>query len=309
MKIDDIISKDITDLSALVIVLTLLVVLFRTILNRSLTKSDWPKGLLIFIGTTIMIILFLVSILCIHRVFKSPPPPKEKKEVPQIQIGKLPVSVKTCAGQPEGTECWMELTNRPKCFVWNSYLYTDEVVRWTGECSEGFAQGMGTLTKVWDNDKKTQKEIGYLQDGKKNGHWILHRANNDTEQGPYVDGEKNGHWILHRANNDIEQGPYVDGEKNGHWIFRLANGILTQGLYVDGEKNSHWIIRFADGTVKQGPYVNGKENGPWTIRFADGTVKQGPYVNGKENGPWTIRFANGTVKNGLYKDGVYIKDN
>ena len=42
----------------------------------------------------------------------------EQREQLQSWIG----DEQTCAGQPKGTECWMELTGQPGCYVWNNYL-------------------------------------------------------------------------------------------------------------------------------------------------------------------------------------------
>ena len=57
-----------------------------------------------------------------------------------------------CAGNPKGrrANCWMELANRPECYV-NGGFFSNEPVTWTGECSGGLAQGKGTLTWVWDS--------------------------------------------------------------------------------------------------------------------------------------------------------------
>ena len=51
-----------------------------------------------------------------------------------------------CAGQPEGTECWMELANHAGCYVWNEGLQLEATAEWTGTCSSGLATGAGTLT-------------------------------------------------------------------------------------------------------------------------------------------------------------------
>ena len=81
----------------------------------------------------------------------------------------------TCAGQPAGAACWQEISQQPGCYVWNSNLQPDETVTWTGECIGGFAQGMGTLTWVSDDNGATNS--GRLQDGKHTGHWVLRLEN------------------------------------------------------------------------------------------------------------------------------------
>ena len=46
----------------------------------------------------------------------------------------------TCADQT-GASCWMEISQRPGCYVWNPCPATDETVIWTRACAGSFAQG------------------------------------------------------------------------------------------------------------------------------------------------------------------------
>ena len=47
----------------------------------------------------------------------------------------------TCAGQPRGAECWMEVSGQPGCYVWNPHFDPGETVTWTGKCYRGRVQG------------------------------------------------------------------------------------------------------------------------------------------------------------------------
>ena len=60
----------------------------------------------------------------------------------------------TCARRPEGAGCWMELANQAGCHVWNDNLKKDETMMWTGECSNGLAQGKGVLTSSHDEGER-----------------------------------------------------------------------------------------------------------------------------------------------------------
>ena len=103
---------------------------------------------------------------------RTGPPPAEKAAAPPDESGpdrgpkvrtRSPSSFQnepTCAGQPEGTACWMELSNSPGCYVWNPNLQPDATATWTGECAEGLAQGRGTLKWVWDGGKETSEYEG-----------------------------------------------------------------------------------------------------------------------------------------------------
>ena len=50
-----------------------------------------------------------------------------------------------CEERPRGVPCWMEVANRPGCYVWNPNPQPEETVTWTGGCSGGFAEGSGSL--------------------------------------------------------------------------------------------------------------------------------------------------------------------
>ena len=63
-------------------------------------------------------------------------------------------AAETCTAKPSGTACWMELTNRPGCYVWNPNPQPGETVTWTAECADGLADASGSLT--WVSDGNTQ---------------------------------------------------------------------------------------------------------------------------------------------------------
>ena len=103
-----------------------------------------------------------------------------------------------CAGQPAGTACWLEISGRPGCYVWNPNPQPGETVTWTAACAGGLAQGTGTLT--WTVSEGVQTETGRLQDGRRStGHWVVRLADGGVQEGPYVDGERHGDWVLRAA--------------------------------------------------------------------------------------------------------------
>ena len=77
-----------------------------------------------------------------------------------------------CMGQTEEASCWMELSNRTGCYVWNPNPQPDETVSWTGGCIEGAAQGTGTLKWVSDGGQ-TSESTGRLHAGQRHGRWVI----------------------------------------------------------------------------------------------------------------------------------------
>ena len=52
---------------------------------------------------------------------------------------------RTCARKGYSS-CWMVLANHPECYVRNPLLKREQTMTWTGTCSDGMAQGEGTLS-------------------------------------------------------------------------------------------------------------------------------------------------------------------
>ena len=196
----------------------------------------------------------------------------------------------TCIGKPEGSRCWIALTDQPECYVWNPILEKDETVTWTGECSDGFAQGMGTLIHNyirWENDdamgRTKTEEIGQLQNGKKHGHWVESFTGSTTykdtgnkyqslsvAEGPIWRARDTGIGSLIVIRSYMKKAPMWRGKKHGGWIHYFSDGsVEAKGSYVNNERHGHWVVRLDDRqeAVSEGLYVNGKMHGRWVRRY------------------------------------------
>ena len=149
----------------------------------------------------------------------------------------------SCAGQPEDTACWMELENQPECHVWdgdyqlwNPDARPDLTTTWTGACAGGLARGTGTLTWVWDSGQQTWEQTGRLQEGQKQGDWVLRFPSGSVEEGPFVEGEMHGPWVERFADGGVEEGPFVEGKRHGTWVVRRADGDVEQITFRNGER-------------------------------------------------------------------------
>ena len=214
----------------------------------------------------------------------------------------LASSAEACPDQPVGTACWRQLGERSGCFVWQRRSFrVSTSITWSGNCTNGFAQGEGTLTER-ANETSLLASTGLLVDGKRTGRWVDHESDGDRGEGAYVDGERNGHWVWRYASGNVEEGPYVNGERNGHWLIRRTDGSAEEGPVVDGKAHGGWVLRRTDGTIEEGPRVNGPRTGEWVIRKPDGTVEEGPYVNNERVDHWVIRNADRTVEEGAFVD-------
>ena len=129
------------------------------------------------------------------------------------QAGTVFRPAQTCAGQPAGTSCWMEISGRLGCYVWNPNPQPDETVTWTGECRGGLAQGTGSVT--WVSDGNEQVVTGRRQDGKSDGHTVVRDADGTVLEGLVVAGEQHGDWTVRRPTGETS-------------VYRFENGELVE---------------------------------------------------------------------------------
>ena len=91
------------------------------------------------------------------------------------------------------SECWIEVTNQPGCQFWQADSAPGLEADWSGECSDGLAEGPGTITWRacnWDNGNCMPMVIersGSFLNGRRDGRWVdgpsdaaaCHRWNTD----------------------------------------------------------------------------------------------------------------------------------
>ncbi len=106
---------------------------------------------------------------------------------------------KICTGDysPEG--CWMGIANHPGCYLWNPFPQDDEIVTWSGGCSEGYAQGSGETT-WYQSDQVSEIDVGLRQKGRSEGFWVITDPDGSRSEGSFADGLRHGVWTYFDAN-------------------------------------------------------------------------------------------------------------
>ena len=218
----------------------------------------------------------------------------------------------TCEDKPLGAACWLQLANKPNCYIWNSSLQDDETANWTGRCRRQLANGPGQVTwfsSEWEGASRWDADTsGRLKAGKAEGTIITRNPNGDVAEMPYVEGEIHGtvNWKL--ANGDVQKIPYVNGKIHGTAFLRNANGVVRIIPHVEGERHGTEIEHKGDGPplgyeIKT-PYVDGKRHGTQIWREANGDVIETPYVEGEIHGIKVTREADGDVIEDPYVHGI-----
>ncbi|MYC52726.1 MAG: hypothetical protein F4X47_10460 [Gammaproteobacteria bacterium] len=123
-----------------------------------------------------------------------------------------------CTGNYSPDSCWMELADRPGCYLWNGAPKDGETVTWSGECSDGLAQGVGRTT--WYQNHQTSQTVDTRLEGGRNDGWTVVRDFGDgagEREGCYVDGRSRGRWTQ-RLTEHLSAGSSWD------WTFFFSAG-------------------------------------------------------------------------------------
>ena len=137
-----------------------------------------------------------------------------------------------CTGRASSEGCWAEISNHPGCYLWNPGPEDGFSANWSGECSEGFAEGRGDVRWHWNDGSSIW--TGLLQNGERQGTWtIFHHEDRDDnvvrEVGPYVIGERHGTWTGYDASGNVvgtlryENGELVSGSE-GPVVLKQSSG-------------------------------------------------------------------------------------
>ena len=184
-----------------------------------------------------------------------------------------------CTVKRDGSACWTELDNQPGCYIWQHSLLESSATTWSGACTDGLAEGTGTITGGFG--ERSYTATGQLQRGIPYGQWVKRDADGSVSEGPFVDGKRHGRWVKRNPDGYVQEGPFVNDKQHGHWVIRLSGSFVNEGPYVDGKPHGHWVTRYSDGSVYEGPFVDGKQHGQWVTRLSDGDVMEDTFVNGE----------------------------
>ena len=250
-----------------------------------------------------------------------------------------------CRDMPLTHHCWKKLEDPVDCWFWTSDSDMRALrVKWTGNCSEGIAEGTGALsihsrfaTRSEDANKgslpRDDAHEGSLLNGRRNGDWVENLPRGWVREVKYVNGKRNGKstirnregiilWERHYRNDKLNgevvqrspdgtvlmKGSYVDEKAHGEYVrySSLDGSLVASGAYVDGERDGQWIQTSA-GLTLEGRYLRGKREGEWVVRRKDGlVVAEGSFVDDMPLGNWIYRSSDGSVSKGAYEHGKRI---
>ena len=142
----------------------------------------------------------------------------------------------------------------------------------------------GWVKKEWANG--LIKELGYLEDGQKQGIWMKWHANEVKES--------EIHWV-----NDLMHGPFVVWHTNGN--------LGVRGQTKDGEVDGKWTQFYPSGKLERRSQNRIGKLVSMKVWLPDGQPCYHSRVE-KGNGIWNTYEANGTLKERrTFRDGVEME--
>ena len=145
-----------------------------------------------------------------------------------------------CTGDSSPHFCWMEIAGRAGCYLWAA-PQGDVTVTWTGECSNGLAQGIGRTTWYRDHEVNSVWESGRV-DGKVNG-WVVGREGEfRLTEGCLVNNEFRGAFIR-GDERSLRSGYYWQRKRSFSGGERVVINLKSD------EFDAYLKVLRADGTV------------------------------------------------------------
>ena len=142
------------------------------------------------------------------------------------------------------------------CSLYSAGAGPGDSVRWTGECVDGYAEGLGTAT--FTHEGQSQSFTGNFVHGViPDGHVITRWGQGWSYDGETVAGRFNGAGILTTSTSDRFEGQWTDGKMNGFGILRRSNGERYAGDWKDDKPNGAGELRRVDGSKIDGTFVDG----------------------------------------------------
>ncbi|HWU55765.1 MAG TPA: hypothetical protein VN175_09700, partial [Rhizomicrobium sp.] len=143
------------------------------------------------------------------------------------------------------------------CALYSAGAGPGDAVQWTGQCVNGYAEGLGTAT--FTHNGQAQSFTAFFEHGViPDGHVITRWGKGWSYDGEAIGGRFNGFGILTTEDSDRFDGRWDNGKMNGFGVLLRANGERYAGDWKDDKPNGKGQLRHTDGSLVSGDFVDGK---------------------------------------------------
>jgi len=194
-------------------------------------------------------------------------------------------------------EQWVSTTSG--CMVSaSSAMAKDITVTWSGRCSDGYADGKGTMT--WSNGNRYEGDVyvGVIS-GKGNFYW----ANGDWYEGDFKNGRRDGIGTQHFGCTGQYYGEFHNNVMDGVGVMSMVDGNRYEGVFRNGLLEGVGIRYLADGGRYEGEFKRNQQDGIGTLFQANHYRYEGEFKDNHAEGHALVTDENGATFEGMYIDG------
>lgn len=160
---------------------------------------------------------------------------------------------------PTGNAGWM-IEKATGCRSWTSQNVEHRSFQWTGSCSEGVAEGPGTLTVIQHGYSYATFK-GTLLKGKAEGLGQIVWLDGDRFEGEFRNGVAHGFGHFYNDDGDYFEGEFVKGRRSGtgtYWYEPGSPLLKYVGDWKDDLENGSGTLFYRNGTQRSGTFNHGK---------------------------------------------------
>ena len=184
---------------------------------------------------------------------------------------------------------YLEVLNKPNCFVFVRKYDGGYGATWSGSCKNGKVSGQGELAWIFNNGGGKDIYVGGYRNGKQHGQGTKTWKDGSKYVGGHRDGKRHGQGTYTWKDGSKYVGGYRDGKWHGQGTYTWKSGSKYVGGIRDGKFHGQGTYFYADGDKYVGQYKNDKKNGQGTYTCSPnsmnpGTLYKGTWENGKKIG-------------------------
>ncbi|MDA0238157.1 MAG: hypothetical protein O3B03_06550 [Proteobacteria bacterium] len=120
------------------------------------------------------------------------------------------------------------------CKVYNPMPQEGESIRWDGNCTNGFANGSGTL-KWFINEQLKEQYVGSIVDGWADGQGVYTSHDGTQYDGTWVRSRQHGIGAQLNPDGSAYDGEWLNGRAHGWGQLRTPDGEIFEGQWRNGE--------------------------------------------------------------------------
>jgi hypothetical protein len=185
------------------------------------------------------------------------------------------------------------------CMVYDANpLEKNSQISWTGTCSDGYADGTGTL--AWSNGNRYQ---GKVLVGKPHGTGVFYWSDGSWYEGEFRSGYRDGIGTHYYGCSGKYRGQFHLGVMDGVGVYELKDGNYFEGNFRNGKLEGIGIHRFADGTRYEGEFKNNEQDGLGTLYLKKNAKLEGEFRANLPSGPAVATDIEGAVFEGTFVEG------